>query len=80
MPKIYQLSAYGRRLDWDTWKSLGGCGLPNWAGHAWKPKTTLGEIEDISPAAGRSLARFSVERMKVSCFAEERVWTSGEAP
>ena len=75
MPTIYQLSDYGRQVTWETWRSIGGCGLPNWACHAWRPGSTLGDIEDRSPAAGRSLARFAVERLKMPMFAEERIWS-----
>lgn len=63
---IYQLSTYGRAIDWGTWKVLNGCGVPNsFTGMLIKPETTLGEIEDHHPATGRALARFAVEWLEM---------------
>ena len=61
---IYQLSTYGRAVDWRTWKALSGCGVQNsFRGMLIKPETKLGEIEDHDPATGRALARYAVERL-----------------
>jgi hypothetical protein len=63
---IYQLSTYGRAVDWGTWKVLNGCGVPNsFQGMLITPDTKLGEIEDHDPATGRALARYAVERLEM---------------
>jgi len=69
---VYQLSDYGRAVDWKTWKTLGGSGLPgNTNAHKtlgapahWK-NISLGQIEDACPATGRSLAYFAVTNLKI---------------
>ena len=66
--KIYRLSNYGREMDWNTWRFLGGCGVPNSSG-AYRilggqthwDEVTLGQIEDACVVSGRSLARFAVD-------------------
>lgn len=74
---VYQLSAYGRAVDFATWKTLGGCGLPNNNQvfpalppmMNWKERNiTLGQIEDACAYTGRVLARFAVERLKLDCM------------
>ena len=63
---IYQLSTYGRAVDWRTWKALGGCGVPNsFTGMRITSETKLGEIEDHDPATGRALARCAAEWLEM---------------
>jgi len=71
--KTYKLSLYGRKLTWETWKTIGGCGIPNCtsAYHSLGPQSKwenimLGDIEDACPFTGRSLARFAIERLKLN--------------
>ena len=78
MSKIYQLSDYGRSVTWVTWKSLGGCGIPNNTMmfrklkpiSTWNKSMNLGTIEDACPFTGRSFARFAVDRLKIPEFAK----------
>ncbi len=74
---VYQLSAYGRAVDYETWKTLGGCGLPNNNQvfpalppmiHWKERRVTLGQIEDACAYTGRAFARFAVERLKLDCM------------
>ena len=70
---IYQLSEYGRSITWDSWKFLGGCGLPNSTRvfrtlkpmSFWGESMTLGQIEDACMFTGRSLARFAVQNLNM---------------
>jgi hypothetical protein len=63
---IYRLTSEGRSLQWKQWQRIGGCGLANstgFRGRPLKPTTTLGEIADVCPFSGRSLARYAAERL-----------------
>jgi hypothetical protein len=63
---IYKLTEEGRAIQWYRWKIIGGCGLANntgFRGRPLKPTTTLGEIADVCPFSGRSLARHAAERL-----------------
>ncbi|WP_341232409.1 hypothetical protein [uncultured Methylophaga sp.] len=77
---IYQLSNYGRAITFQTWKSIGGNGLPNHTNAykklgplaKWdKSKITLGDIEDACPATGRGLARFAAENLLIPAIAKQ---------
>jgi len=71
----YQLSDYGRALDWKSWQFLGGSGLPG-STNAYKTlgpqifwqNMTLGKIEDACPATGRSLAYYAINNLKMPEF------------
>ena len=66
LPDVYRLSDLGRQMLWSEYKSYGYSlsDLSRWnlsvelgpIAH-WSPELTLGQIEDIHPAAGREIAR-----------------------
>lgn len=70
--KTYLLSNFGREMKWETWRFLGGCGVPNSSGayrkiggQAHWGDVSLGQIEDACIVSGRSLARFAVEHLNM---------------
>jgi len=76
--KIFKLSGFGRDVSFQSWKAMGGCGLPNNTNafstlppmSHWKnQEITLGNIEDACPYTGRALARFAVEHLSMACMA-----------
>lgn len=78
---IYQLSEYGRAVTWETWVSIGGCGLGNCTNaydvlgpkSHWNTNVTLGDIENACPYSGRSLAYFAKENLNLDEFSRPYV-------
>jgi len=73
--KYYDLSEYGKRLTYKTWRNIGGCALPNNTMAMVCEDSTLGDISYQCPYSGRSLARFAAEHLKMECFYVEKVLT-----
>lgn len=64
----YQLSDYAREMDFRTWKTIGGCGLPNNTQALVGPETKLREIESQCPYTARALARYAAEHLHMREF------------
>jgi len=72
---MYDLTEMGRALTWTAWKNAGGCGLSavstaEVGTHLGRPEaawsrdgTTLGQIADACPWAGREIARFAADNL-----------------
>lgn len=69
--KHYRLSDFAREMTLETWRTLGGCGMPNNTAAIASEVTTLGDIEDQCPYTGRALARYAVEHLKMPAWARE---------
>ena len=72
MTYVYNLSPKALGITWHQWLSMGGCGIPNDSAAPqrlgpvayWKKNgVTLGQIAQVCPYTGRSLARFAVEHL-----------------
>lgn len=66
LPKVYRLSDLGRQMLWSKYRpygymlsdiSLWRLGLKLGPIARWSPELTLGQIENVDPAAGREIAR-----------------------
>jgi hypothetical protein len=67
----YRLSEFARQMTIKTWRTVGGCGLPNNTMALASACTTLGDVEDQCPYTGRSIARYAVERLSMPDWAVE---------
>ena len=69
--EFYQFSEYGRQVTYGTWRSIGGCALPNNTMAMAHKDSTLGDIDNQCAFSGRCLARYAAETLEIYCFVEE---------
>lgn len=73
----YLLSDDAKTMSWACWKRMGGCGLSDnvagrgWAGTREHDNTTLGELQERCVTAGRQLASFGRDHLKLPNWAVE---------
>lgn len=78
LPEVYRLSELGRQMLWSQYKPYGYSlsDLSRWnlslelgpIAH-WSPELTLGQIEDVHPAAGREIAHVFKKILNLPAYA-----------